>query len=153
MTLAFHLSTLESSGLIRPAQLEPEIEYLFHHGLIQDAAYESMLKADRRKLHGLVGAVLERQFANHSEDMASTLALHFEKAEIHDKAVSYLRLAGDVAAARYANQEAIENYSRALELSRKITISSEQLHHLYKYRGRAMELTGQFEQALKNYDE
>ncbi len=53
----------------------------------------------------------------------------------------------------YAQKEAIAAYTRALELSKEITISSEQLHHLYTHRGRAMELIGQFEQALKNYDE
>ena len=61
--------------------------------------------------------------------------------------------AGDDAFAIYAQNEAIAAYTRALELSKEITVSSEQLRHIYSRRGRAMELLGQFEQALKNYDQ
>ncbi len=58
MSLRTRLSALEASGLIRLAQVEPEIEYLFRHALVQDAAYASLLKADRRILHRTVGEAL-----------------------------------------------------------------------------------------------
>jgi predicted ATPase len=46
------LNTLEKSGLIRLAQIQPELEYLFRHALVQEATYESLLKNDRKRVHG-----------------------------------------------------------------------------------------------------
>ena len=59
MTTDTQVGVLEAKGLIRLAALRPELEYLFRHGLVQDAAYTSLLKQERRKLHGLVGVALE----------------------------------------------------------------------------------------------
>src|SRR5256885_6437582 len=53
MTARAELNTLEASGLVQVAALEPELEYLFRHALVQDAAYSSLLKQDRRTLHRL----------------------------------------------------------------------------------------------------
>jgi|GEM_PF-2573618 len=61
MNINPHLDTLESTGLIRVAQIMPELEYLFRHALVQDAAYDSLLRADRKKLHHEVGHVLEKR--------------------------------------------------------------------------------------------
>ena len=52
MTAEIELDTLESKGLIRLAAMSPELEYLFRHQLVQDAAYGSLLKQVRRELHG-----------------------------------------------------------------------------------------------------
>ena len=51
MTARSDLGTLEASGLIEIAALQPELEYLFRHALVQDAAYASLLKQERRTLH------------------------------------------------------------------------------------------------------
>ena len=56
------LDTLESKGLIRLAAIDPELEYLFRHALVQDAAYESLLKQERRALHRQVGEALEQLY-------------------------------------------------------------------------------------------
>ena len=50
MNLISQLNTLESSGLIRLLRAQPELEYLFRHALAQDAAYNSLLKQDRKQL-------------------------------------------------------------------------------------------------------
>ena len=55
MTFSAQLSSLEASGLIYLAQLEPEIEYFFRHALIQEAAYHSSVKSNRRMLHQALG--------------------------------------------------------------------------------------------------
>ena len=52
------LDVLESVGLVELYQTEPELEYLFRHVLIQEAAYASMVRYERRRLHHLVGEVL-----------------------------------------------------------------------------------------------
>ena len=53
------IETLEAKGLIRVASHRPELEYLFRHWLVQDAAYGSLLKQERRDLHRQVGEALE----------------------------------------------------------------------------------------------
>ena len=58
MNTRSELGTLEASGLIQVATLDPELEYLFRHALVQDAAYSSLLKQDRRALHRLAADTL-----------------------------------------------------------------------------------------------
>ena len=57
MTIISQLNALEMSGLIRLVQAQPELEYLFRHALVQDTAYGSLLKQDRKRLHLAVGTV------------------------------------------------------------------------------------------------
>src|ERR1051325_8485033 len=107
MTLANQLEKIESSGLIRLAQEDPELEYIFRHALVQDATYESLLRADRRILHQAVGRTLASLYVDHLDEIAATLALHFEKAEEWGVAVDYYIRAGEAAARVYAMDEAI----------------------------------------------
>ena len=127
--------------------------YRFSHALIQQFLYDEMSAAERHMLHGEIAETLEAISADHNDQFALQLASHYDEAGNAEKAVPYWTLAGNAAFAIYAQKEAIAAYARALELSKEITISAEQLNHLFTQRGRALELTGQFEQALKNYDE
>jgi tetratricopeptide (TPR) repeat protein len=119
MTLLGHLSTLETAGLIRIASAEPELEYLFRHPLIREAAYASLLSTDRKRLHQAVGEVTERIYPDQvtSRDLAATLARHFEVAEDAVRALKYYRLAGEAALASFANDEAGSHFRRALGLA------------------------------------
>src|SRR5262249_43414504 len=114
MNLISQLNTLESSGLIRLLRAQPELEYLFRHALSQDAAYNSLLRQDRKHLHLAVAESLESLYPEQTNELAATLAWHFEHADLRDKAVYYLRQAGDRARAAYANQEALDFYERAI---------------------------------------
>src|SRR5262245_13552756 len=106
LQLASALGKLETSGLVWCVQSEPELEYLFRHALIQDAAYESMLRADRRTLHRAVGETLEGLYADQLDDIAAVLARHFVEAGDDGRALRYYSRAGDVAARAFANREA-----------------------------------------------
>ncbi|HEX4951289.1 MAG TPA: tetratricopeptide repeat protein [Blastocatellia bacterium] len=114
MTLLAQLNSLETTGLIRLVTVQPELEYLFRHALVQDAAYGSLLKNDRKRLHQSVGEVLEQLYPQQLDEWAATLALHFEKAEQPDKAVHYLIRAGDQADNSFANAEAMAFYQSAI---------------------------------------
>lgn len=111
-----HLSELEYANLVKLATVHPDLRYLFYHAVIQEAAYEAMLKADRKVLHRRVAETLEDIFQDRLDDLAATLGYHFGKGEIRDKAVTYLTHAADNAQARYANQEAIGLYYSSIEL-------------------------------------
>ncbi len=116
MSLRTHLTTLEASGLVRLAQVEPELEYLFRHALVQEAAYASLVKADRKQLHLAVGEVLERLYPDRREELAGMLALHFAAAGEKEKAIHYSRQAATRAEAAYAYGEAIQHLLKALDL-------------------------------------
>ena len=114
MTVISQLSKLESVGLIRLVQYEPELEYLFRHALVQDAAYGSLLSTDRKRLHQVVGEAVETLYADGLDELAATLARHFQRAGDQDHALDYYRRAGENALASFANQEAESLFRSAL---------------------------------------
>jgi tetratricopeptide (TPR) repeat protein len=116
MTTDLALDTLEARGLIRLAAAQPELEYLFRHALLQDTAYESLLKQERRTLHQVVGMALEELYPERVGEMAAVLARHFEQAGDTDKAIDYLQQAAKFAIDRNAITEAYELYGRASAL-------------------------------------
>jgi tetratricopeptide (TPR) repeat protein len=159
--LVSQLNTLESAGLIRLAEAQPDLEYLFRHALVQDAAYSSLLKQDRKQLHLTVGEALENLYPDQCDELAATLAYHFEKAEVRDRAVRYLTLAGDRARDGYANTEAMDFYMLAISQVEQILNQttpppeawSERLARLFENLADVLELTGQHEAARKAYDQ
>lgn len=116
MTTDLALDTLEARGLIRLATAQPELEYLFRHALLQDTAYESLLKQERKALHAVVGQALEQLYPDRVGEMAAVLARHFEQAGDTEKAVDYLTSAAKFAIDRNAITEAYELFSRASAL-------------------------------------
>jgi tetratricopeptide (TPR) repeat protein len=151
MSLTSSLATLESSGLIRLAQAEPEIEYLFRHALLQDAAYESILKADRRILHHAIGETLEQLYPERlaSRELAPTLGQHFAAAGETERARKYFTLAGDTALAEYANVEAEQHYRAALAWGDG---KAERVHLLASL-GETLFGQGRYEEALQVWRE
>ncbi len=115
------LDTLESKGLIRLAAIDPELEYLFRHALVQDAAYESLLKQERRALHRQVGDALEQLYPERHGELAAVLARHFEQAGEGEKAIDYLAEAANYANERNALVEAYELFGRAQALMPQAT--------------------------------
>jgi tetratricopeptide (TPR) repeat protein len=113
---ASELSTLEAKGLIRLATALPELEYVFRHWLVQDAAYGSLLRQERRELHRRVGEALETLYPERHDDLAAVLAMHFEQAGETERALDYLITAGQHALERNAIQEAFSAFQRAAAL-------------------------------------
>jgi tetratricopeptide (TPR) repeat protein len=110
------LGVLESSGLIRLAATHPELEYLFRHVLVQDAAYDSLLKQERRRLHLAVADALEQLYPDRRAELAAMLAYHLDAAGETDRALPLLVEAGEHALTRYANEEATSFFDRAAGL-------------------------------------
>ena len=145
-TLMQHLAQLETSGLIRLAQVEPDLEYLFRHALVQDAAYASLLGADRKRLHRVVGEAVELLYSDRtaSREYATMLARHFQRAGEDRRALTYYLQAGEAALSSYANQEAESLYRSAL------TLPCSQAQHaaLLSGLGEALYRQSHFEEAL-----
>jgi ABC-type transport system substrate-binding protein/class 3 adenylate cyclase len=89
-------------------------EYRFRHGLVQAAAYGTLVEARRRELHLRVGDALVQLHRDSPAEVYGLLAHHFAEADEPRRAVEYLLKAGDAARAVYAEGEAIELYWRAL---------------------------------------
>lgn len=122
------LERLLHSGLIlrRGTTLRPT--FLFKHALVQDAAYSSLLRSKRSRLHGRVAHVLERQFPERAEAEPELVAHHFTEAGQVEPGVSYWLKAGRRAAERSANAEALRHLNRGLALLLKLpeTIARDQ---------------------------
>jgi len=111
------LGLAEAAGLVRFVASSSESMYRFRHVLIQEAAYDSLLKADRRRLHRRVGEVLEAEDrGERREELAPLLGLHFERAGDVERGVLYLHLAGRQALRARAVKEARELLDRAAAL-------------------------------------
>jgi tetratricopeptide (TPR) repeat protein len=116
MTTDTQVEVLEAKGLIRLASIRPELEYLFRHGLVQDAAYTSLLKQERRELHGRVGLALEALYPERADELALVLAMHFEHAGDTERAIDYYAAGAKHALGQYAIQEAFTAFDRAASL-------------------------------------
>jgi serine phosphatase RsbU (regulator of sigma subunit) len=148
MTLFSDLGTLESAGLIRVAKIEPDLEYLFRHALVQDAAYASLLDSDRRRLHLAVGDAIESLYPERKKELAAILGHHFREAGQEARSLDYFLLAGDEALSAYANQEAEIQYRHALELS---CCTDTENGWLYSGLGEALYRQSQLDESLQAF--
>jgi predicted ATPase/class 3 adenylate cyclase len=109
------LRQLVDAELLYQRGRPPRAKYIFKHALIQDAAYQSLLRQTRRHYHRQVAELLEERFAVSAGSQPEVLAHHFSEAGLHGKAAEYWRKAGEIAVRRSANVEAIAHFSNALE--------------------------------------
>ena len=116
MTTKSELVTLEASGLIQIAAVQPELEYLFRHALVQDAAYSSLLKQDRRALHKLAAESLLSVYPDRQRELAGVIAMHFDQAGDAASAAEHYAVAGEHALERFAQREAVSFFKRSIEL-------------------------------------
>jgi class 3 adenylate cyclase/predicted ATPase len=105
---------LIASGLLFRQGALPHATYLFKHALVQDAAYGTLLREQRRALHARIADTLEVQFADIAESQPELLARHCTEAGLIEKAASLWGKAGQRSLARSALVEAAEQLARAL---------------------------------------
>jgi hypothetical protein len=90
--------------------------YTFKHALVQDAAYDSLLKSKRAELHARIGHVLETDFSDQVTNAPELLAYHFTRAGNLVTAIPLWREAGMLALRRVALQEAVGHFQKGLTL-------------------------------------
>jgi len=152
-----HLESLETAGLLHLTAAQPEVAYLFRHVLIQEAAYSSLLKTDRRALHLAVGEVLESLYVDElgASELAPVLGEHFALAQDDARALKYYKLAGEAAAKIYANLEAAQHYTHALQLLQRAPDDHALavFQSIYLGLGRSYEMTGRHLEAQRCYED
>jgi class 3 adenylate cyclase/predicted ATPase len=116
------LEKLADADIVLVQGLPPGSDYRFKHALIQDAAYENLLKSRRQVLHRRVAEILRDHFAASAEP--EVLAYHFAQAGLTDAAVEWWGKAGDQALRRSAFQEAISHLGKAIEMADKAAVAA-----------------------------
>jgi class 3 adenylate cyclase len=108
------LSQLNDSGLAFRRGTPPDAVYTFKHALVQDAAYDSLLKSRRQELHGKIARVIEERFPSIKDTEPEVLAHHYTQAGLPDQGATYWFKAGQTALGRMALTEAIAHLEAGL---------------------------------------
>src|SRR6516162_3340675 len=111
------LERLAEADILLVQGLPPESDYRFKHALIQDAAYENLLKSRRQSLHRRVAETLRDKVVAGAVAEPELLAHHFIQAGMTEAAIEWWGKAGDQALRRSAFQEAISHLSKAIEMA------------------------------------
>ena len=109
------LVRLAASEIIFRRGVPPGATYVFKHALIQDAAYESLLRSSRQQIHARIAAALRSEFAARVENEPEVLAHHYARAGLLKEAAPWWLLAGQRAVARSANLEAIAHLNHGID--------------------------------------
>lgn len=116
VTLQRGLAQLVEDELLYQRGIPPQAIYIFKHALVQDAAYQSLLRSTRQQYHQCIAQVLEAQFPETAHTQPELLAHHYTEAGLTAQALPYWQQAGQRAIERSANVEAISHLTRGLEL-------------------------------------
>jgi predicted ATPase len=109
--------------------LLPQATYVFKHALIQDAAYQSLLKSTRQQYHQRIAQVLEAQFPAIVDQQPELLAYHCTEAGLTEKAVGYWHTAAQRSVERSAHVEAIAHLRQGLQLLQTLPETPERTQH------------------------
>ena len=127
--------------------------YRFAHALYQNFLYDGLVTKRKTMLHRQAGETLSQLYGKRAPQLAAPLALHFERGREFPRAVEFLIHAGDNATGLYANAEAAEHYSRALNLADRLPeeVQAETKATLYGKRGATNMALSSFEQSIDDY--
>src|SRR5262249_8223672 len=143
-TLQQELRRLVEAELVYQRGVPPQATYTFKHALIQDAAYESLLKSTRQQYHQRIAQVLEAQFPETAETQPELLAQHYTEAGLTEQAVPYWQHAAQRAVERSAHVEAIRHLTPGLALLTTLPETPERLQrdvHMHIALGESLSVT------------
>src|SRR6476469_7089158 len=121
LALRVALAQLEEADLLLRRGAPPDANYSFKHALVQEAAYESLLKSRRQVLHKHIGEVLRGQFPAIADTEPEVLAYHFTEAGLNAIAFEWWRMAGQQALKRSAYAEASAHLGKAVAIAEQLT--------------------------------
>ena len=122
------LAKLVEAEVLYQRGLPPQARYVFKHALIQDAAYQSLLKSRRQQYHQQIAHVLEERFVGIAETQPELVAHHHTEAGLVRQAIPYWQRAGQRAVERSANVEAVGHLTKGLELLKTLPDTPERAH-------------------------
>jgi tetratricopeptide (TPR) repeat protein len=110
------LQRLCSAELIAPVPAAAAETFAFRHALLQDAAYGTLLKSERRQLHGRIAKALQDRFPEVIATEPEIVASHFTRAEQAEPAIRYWLWAGKRAVRGWALQEAARHVEEGIRI-------------------------------------
>jgi class 3 adenylate cyclase/predicted ATPase len=119
-SLRERLSRLVQGEMFYQQGQPPQTSYAFSHALVQEAAYESLLKSTRQEYHKLIAGALQDQFPEIAEQNPELVAHHLTEAGQPAEALKYWLAAGRTAMLRYAIAEALAHLRRGLEVAEQL---------------------------------
>jgi class 3 adenylate cyclase/predicted ATPase len=143
-TLQQGLHQLVAAEFLYQRGVSPQATYTFKHALIQDVAYQSLLRSTRQQYHQRIAQVLEAQFPETVETQPELVAQHYTAAGGTEQAVRYWQRAGQHASDRSAYLEAINHCTTGIELLTTLPETPERTQHavtLYITLGAALQIT------------
>ncbi len=144
-TLTGRLAELEARQFLLPEPFRSEPGYTFRHALLQETVYSTLLKRDRRVIHGRAAQAIERSPLWLPEEQTEALAHHYAESNTAAKAIPYLIGAAENAERRCANETAIKHYRRAQTLLPDLpTDDSDAFFRVRLGLGRSLKLVGEF---------
>ena len=118
------LGRLVAAELVFQRGIPPDATYQFKHALVQDAAYDGLVRSRRNQLHNQIARALEEQFASIGQSQPEQLAHHYAEAGQWEKATIYSLEAGRLAYTRAAFLEAISYFERGITAAKELANSS-----------------------------
>ena len=122
------LAQLIEAELVYIQGFPPDAQYTFKHALVQDAAYESLLKSTRREQHRRVATVLIEGFADTAGRQPELVAYHYTEAGLVAQAIPYWQEAGQRAVERSVHLEAIAHLRKGLTLVETLPDTTPHIH-------------------------
>jgi predicted ATPase len=119
------LAQLVHAELIFQRGAPPDATFVFKHALVQEAAYASLVRSRRQRLHGAIARALEQGFADIVTTEPETLAHHFTEAGFTEPAIGYWLKAGQRASERSAYPEALRHLERGLAILKALPESAD----------------------------
>jgi class 3 adenylate cyclase/predicted ATPase len=119
------LAQLVEAGLIFQRGEPPRSSFLFKHGLLQDAAYSTLLRGPRRNLHARIATSIEEMFPEIADSQPELVARHRTEAGLRIPATIYWQRAGELALRRSAGSEALNHFSSALRILEELPDATE----------------------------
>jgi len=118
--LAERQQFIEFAGMQEIEDEGVSAHYEFRHSLYRQVVYRGLSEVSRSRTHHLLGERLKLLCTAGRQEMASEVAMHFERAHDHDQAIHYLVIAAENAGKRFAYRESIDILQHALELLRQL---------------------------------
>src|SRR5262249_55611557 len=120
---------LSGAGWVAPPGLPPQATNTSKQALMQEGAYQSLLRSTRQQYHQRIAQVMETQFAETVERQPELLAHHYMEAGLSAQALPYWQRAGQRALQRSAHVEAISHLTKGLEVLQTLPESPERTQH------------------------
>jgi class 3 adenylate cyclase len=146
------LDVLVNDGFVIPSFQNQPTEYTFKHVLFSEAIYNTMLKKDRSYLHGIVGQAIENIYTDQSMDHIELLARHYSWSANFTKALHYLILAAQKAAANFVYEQARKHFEHALALLPIVDHSVDQALQVHLGLGDVYSAMGEYQSSKRHFE-